>query len=148
MDRFRVMLIFAAALSFSLLTSTGGGGGAADVPSAGESKQTGFELPQRHRSPLAPAAQSGSDLYAYYCAPCHGKTGEGDGINSFQLATPPAKHADATLMNALSDADMEKAIKGGGPALGLSPMMPPWGRVLTDHEVADLAAFIRTLSKK
>jgi cytochrome c oxidase cbb3-type subunit III len=143
MGRFRMIVMFAAALSFSLLTLTGWGGGA-----AGESKQAGFELPQKHKSPLSPAAQRGGELYAYYCAPCHGKTGEGDGFNSFQLTTPPAKHADATLMNALSDADMELVIKRGGPALGRSLQMPPWGGVLTDRQVANLVAFIRVLSKK
>jgi mono/diheme cytochrome c family protein len=148
MDRFWLILMFAAALSFSLLTFTGSGGGAADAPAAGESKQAGFELPQKHKSPLGPAAQRGADLYAYYCSHCHGKTGEGDGFNSFQLTTPPAKHADATLMSALSDAEMERVIKKGGPALGRSPQMPPWGGVLTDQQVADLAAFIRVLSKK
>ncbi len=148
MERFKVILMFAVALSFSLLTLTGSVGGATDTPAAGESKQAGFELPQTHKNPLEPDVQMGSNLYAYYCAPCHGKTGEGDGFNSFQLTTPPAKHADATLMNALSDADMERVIKKGGPALGRSPLMPPWGGVLTDRQVADLVAFIRVLSNK
>ena len=26
--------------------------------------------------------------------------------------------------------------------------MPPWGRVLTERDIADLVAFIRTLSRK
>ena len=148
MDRFRMMLMFAAVLSFSLLTLTGSSGGAADAPAPGESTQAGFELPQKLKTSLAPAAQRGSDLYAYYCSPCHGKTGEGDGINSFQMSTPPAKHTDAALMNPLSDADMEGVIKRGGPALGRSPQMPPWGGVMTDRQVADLVAFVRVLSKK
>jgi mono/diheme cytochrome c family protein len=112
-----------------------------------EAKQAGFELPQKPKSAMTDSEQRGGNLYAYYCTACHGKTGEGDGINSFQLSTPPAKHADAAFMSTLSDEDIAKVIKGGGPALGRAPLMPPWGRVLNDRDVADLVAFIRALSK-
>jgi mono/diheme cytochrome c family protein len=137
-----------ATLSLSLLTPAGSANPTTSAPGVVEEKQSGFDLPEKPKSTMTASEQRGGNLYEYYCAVCHGKTGEGDGINSFQLTTPPAKHADEALMSTLSDADIQKVIKGGGPAFGRSPQMPPWGGVLTDRQVADLVAFIRVLSKK
>jgi mono/diheme cytochrome c family protein len=148
MAKLCMILTLFATFSLFLLTSTGSGNPATSAPGEAAAKQSGFELPQKTKSTMTASEQRGGNLYAYYCSVCHGKTGEGDGINSFQLSTPPAKHADAALMSTLSDADIQKVIKGGGPALGRSPQMPPWGRVFTERDVTDLVAFIRTLSKK
>jgi mono/diheme cytochrome c family protein len=143
MAKLGMTLIMAAIISFTLLASTGSG----DQPPEAQPGKPVFELPQKHVSPLPAAAQKGQELYEYYCAPCHGKTGNGDGFNSSQLTTPPAKHADAALMSAISDEQMQQVIKKGGPALGLSPQMPSWGLTLTDPQVSDLVAFIRELPK-
>jgi mono/diheme cytochrome c family protein len=145
MPKYRDVLILVAVLSFLVLTSAGYGGAVTSTSTGGESKQ--FELPQKHTSSLTPSEERGAGLYAYYCSICHGKTGERNGFNATELTTPPAMHADPVFMSKLSDADMEKVIKGGGSALGRSPQMPPWGGVFNDQEVADLVAFIRTLSK-
>jgi mono/diheme cytochrome c family protein len=147
MPKYRDALILAAVLSFFVLTEVGYGDAATSTSTGGESKQAEFELPQKHTSVLTPSEQRGAGLYAYYCSICHGKTGERNGFNATELTTPPAMHADPVFMSKLSDADMEKVIKGGGQALGRSPQMPPWGGVLNDQEVKDLVAFIRTLSK-
>ncbi len=147
MERLGPVLALFATLSFFLL-SAGSGGITAAAPSEEKAKQAEFEIPHSPKSTLTQPEQKGAGLYAYYCVVCHGKKGEGDGLNSFQLATPPAKHADPALMSKLSDADIAKVIKEGGRALGLSPEMPPWGRVFNDRDVADLVAFIRTLSRK
>ena len=34
-------------------------------------------------------------------------------------------------------------LKGGGEAVGQSPMMPPWEGVLTDREMAGLVRHVR-----
>ncbi len=136
-----------AALSLFFLTAAGSSIAVA-ASSEERAQQPLFEVPHKPESTLTSSEQRGAKLYAYYCAVCHGKNGEGDGFNSSRLSTPPAKHDDATFMSTFSDADVAKVIKGGGPALGRSTDMPPWGRVLADRDVADLVAFIRTLSKK
>lgn len=148
MAKFCTMLAMIAALSFSLLTSKGSADQTAATPTAGDVKAPAFELPQKHKNILSPTEQRGQVLYEYYCALCHGKTGQGDGFNSPQLTTPPSKHADATLMSVLSDAQIQKVIKEGGSSLGRSPQMPPWGGVLKNDEITDVTAFIRTLSKR
>lgn len=147
MLKYRDTLILAAVLSFFIMTLAGLGGAATSTSAGGESKQGVFELPQKHTSPLSPSEQRGASLYAYYCAICHGKSGEKNGFNAPELTTPPAMHADPVFMSKLSDADMEKVIKGGGLAVGRSPQMPPWGGIFNDQEVKDLVAFIRTLAR-
>jgi cytochrome c len=109
---------------------------------------SGFQLPQKPKSALTPSEQKGQSLYAYYCALCHGKTGKGDGFNSYNLTTPPMNFSDGAKMASLSDNQIEKAILAGGAALGLSPQMPAWGGVLTQKQAKDLTAFIRTFAKQ
>ena len=110
-------------------------------------RPSGFVLPQKHKSTLTRSEQRGRVLYEYYCALCHGKRGAADGFNSSTLDKLPKKHTDATYMATLSDTQIQLIIREGGPALGLSPATPPWGGVLTDREISDLTAFIRTLSQ-
>jgi cytochrome c oxidase cbb3-type subunit III len=105
-----------------------------------------FVLPQKHTTSLSKKEKKGQALYVYYCSLCHGESGNADGFNAPNMRTHPAKHSDATLMATLSDSQIQQIIQKGGPVLGRSPEMPPWGNVLTNQEIADLTAFIRTLS--
>jgi mono/diheme cytochrome c family protein len=59
----------------------------------------------------------------------------------------PADHGDATYMQGLSDEQLFQVIQGGGPAVGKSPLMAPWGGVLTDDQIRDVIAYVRTLSR-
>jgi mono/diheme cytochrome c family protein len=49
-------------------------------------------------------------------------------------------------MNALSDEYLFRVIKEGGPAVGKSPLMAPWGGVLRDDQIRDVVAFLRSLA--
>jgi mono/diheme cytochrome c family protein len=148
MPRYRVIVILGGVLVCSLLVSLSATGQMPQTSPPSEVKQPEFVLPQKHDSRLTPAGQRGQSLYEYYCYLCHGKTGNADDFNSYSLTTPPAKFADATFMAMLSNTQIQTVIKGGGPSLDLSPQMPTWGGVLTDKQVDDVIAFIRTLSKK
>jgi mono/diheme cytochrome c family protein len=105
--------------------------------------------------PAAPApaaakganAQEGAKIYATYCASCHGPKGEGDGPLAANLDPKPAKHSDAAYMDSLSDEHLFRVIKEGGPAVGKSPLMAPWGGTLSDVQIRDVVAYVRTLSK-
>ena len=88
----------------------------------------------------------GNDTYQLYCASCHGPKGAGDGPTSTSLDPKPAKHNDGDYMNPLSDEHLSKVIKEGGVAVGKSPLMAPWGGTLSDEQVADVIAFIRSLA--
>jgi mono/diheme cytochrome c family protein len=84
--------------------------------------------------------------YATYCAPCHGSRGDGDGPLARMLVPKPARHSDAVFMNALSDEYLMRLLREGGPALGKSPLMGAWGKNLSEQQIRDLVAFLRSLA--
>ncbi len=81
------------------------------------------------------------------CSACHGDTGLGDGPAAVALNPKPRNFQDGAYMNAKPDEHFFKVIKNGGPAVGLSPLMAPFGTQLSDKEIRDVVAFIRTLAK-
>jgi cytochrome c oxidase cbb3-type subunit 3 len=91
------------------------------------------------------AAARGRSDYATYCAPCHGSAGGGDGPLARMLVPRPARHSDAAFMDALTDAYLFRLLGEGGPALGKSPLMAAWGRILSEQQIRDLVAFLRSL---
>ena len=46
-----------------------------------------------------------------------------------------------------TDADLANVIIEGAQAFGGSPLMPSWGQVLSDDDIANLVTYIRTLEK-
>jgi len=136
------------AIALLVLLASCAGGGAPGSGAAGQAKPGGksFALPPEQDPGLSREARRGKALYEYYCALCHGATGNADGFNAFNLRTPPTRHTDPILMGTLSDTQIRQIIRDGGGALGRSPQMPPWGGVLSDREIADITAFIRTLA--
>ena len=93
-----------------------------------------------------PNASVGESLYAANCASCHGLKGAGDGPAGVALEPKPARHNDGAYMNALTNEHLFKVIKEGGPAVGKSPLMAPWGGVLSDAQIWDVIAFVRSLA--
>jgi hypothetical protein len=72
--------------------------------------------------------------------------GKGDGPGSAALEPKPANHTDAAFMGTLTDEHFYKVIYGGGPAIGKSPLMTPWGAILTEQQIYDLIAHLHVLS--
>lgn len=91
-------------------------------------------------------AARGQGDYATYCAPCHGSLGGGDGPLARMLVPRPARHSNAEFMNALSDEYLFRLLKEGGPALGKSPLMGAWGKNVSEQQIRDLVAFLRSLA--
>jgi mono/diheme cytochrome c family protein len=79
------------------------------------------------------------------CSACHGESGIGDGPAAIALNPKPRNYTDCAVMSKKSDAELFKVIKEGGPAVGLSPLMAPFGSQLNDKEVWDVVAFIRSI---
>jgi mono/diheme cytochrome c family protein len=93
-------------------------------------------------------AAKGAETFKLYCAACHGETGHGDGLAAAALNPKPRNFTDKALMDTVTDENMFKIIKEGGPAVGKSMFMTAWGPVLNDDQkIHDVAAFIRTLAK-
>jgi mono/diheme cytochrome c family protein len=94
--------------------------------------------------------QRGQQLYRHYCAACHGSEGTGTGRNApylEQMGRAPRDHTDVWYMNQLNDAELYRAISEGKRRDGEPPFMPWWGYTLTEQDIWNLVAFIRSLSK-
>lgn len=91
---------------------------------------------------------AGKAKYDMYCATCHGAGGMGDGAASAALTPKPRNFQDPVVMGKKTDADLKKVIKEGGAAVGLSTTMPAWGTAMTDVDIDNVIAYIRTLGKK
>ena len=98
------------------------------------------------RSPGADPAR-GAATYQTLCASCHGPRGAGDGPAGQSLDPRPARHDDGAYMNALSNEYLFRVIKEGGAAVGKSPLMAPWGGALSDAQIWDVVAHVRTLAE-
>jgi cytochrome c oxidase cbb3-type subunit 3 len=92
---------------------------------------------------LAAAKQN----YDRFCAVCHGPAGKGDGPAGMTLPKHPRDFTDCAVMKPMSDETLFKAIKEGGPAVGLSKDMPPWGDGMSDDAIHDLVALVRSFCK-
>jgi len=88
-------------------------------------------------------ADDAKTAYATYCSACHGDAGKGDGAVAGALDPKPS---DLTVTK-MSDDDLAKIIKEGGPAVGRSALMAPWGSVLDDGKLKEMVVFIKTLGK-
>lgn len=89
----------------------------------------------------APDLAAGKAKFQQLCATCHGQTGKGDGPAGAALNPKPRDLSVTTK----TDAEMKTIMTKGGAAAGLSPTMPPMGATLSDSELANVIAFIRSL---
>lgn len=90
-------------------------------------------------------AAAGARIYQQFCTTCHGAGGKGDGPAA-PKDPKPADHTDAKYMGSLSDQYLYKVISRGGASVGKSPLMAPWGGVLSAVQIRDLIAHLRALS--
>ena len=85
-------------------------------------------------------------VFKFYCAQCHGLEGKGNGPNvTKDFPVSPRDFTNSKEMDKLSDADLKNVILDGGPSVSKSPLMPPWGKTLTNEEVDGLIKHLRKL---
>jgi mono/diheme cytochrome c family protein len=94
-------------------------------------------------------AAAGKKIFAERCARCHGPDGQGNGPDLAKLhpSSSPVNWTKPVVMRQWSDKEIVDIITKGGKAVGSSPVMPPFGGKLSDAQIQDLLAFIRTLAK-
>lgn len=85
--------------------------------------------------------------YNQLCASCHGQAGDGNGPAGAALNPKPRAFTDATWQASVTDEHIHKVIKDGGVAVGLSPMMAPWGAVLSEQQLTEMVAYVRQFKK-
>jgi len=88
-------------------------------------------------------------IFAQRCATCHGPEGKGDGPAGAALNPKPRTFTDAEWQKKVDDDHLRKIIVGGGPAVGLSPMMAPNPDLKDKPQVIDgLVQLVRGMGGK
>ena len=86
-----------------------------------------------------PAAR-GKVAFEQRCVPCHGAQGRGDG---YPFLKPPPADLTAFAVRNKTDADLLITIRHGHP----DTAMGSWRFTLTEKEIWDVLAYVRTLQK-
>lgn len=94
-------------------------------------------------SPAPTYLAAGRMLYDKHCAVCHGAKGVGDGVVGETLQPAPTNLAMSLKMPQASDPFVFWAIAEGGAMLQTA--MPPFKDVLTEQEIWQLIAYLRSL---
>jgi mono/diheme cytochrome c family protein len=87
-------------------------------------------------------AEHGGKLFQRYCRGCHGPDGRGAG-ETFMPHIGNLTKKD--YIEFLPDGFLYTVITEGGAAVGKSGFMPSWKSTLSDQDIKDVIAFIRTL---
>jgi mono/diheme cytochrome c family protein len=90
--------------------------------------------------------EAGRALYQRDCAACHGEAGRGDGPSAASFSTKPANLTDGRIMNPLPHEFLVNVIVNGGPAEGLAPTMPPFRGFLSEEQVGQVIAYVRSIA--
>jgi len=94
----------------------------------------------------------GRTLYTFYCTPCHGMAGKGDGLLAKQLNPEPRNHTDGAGkragdgMNDRTDDQLFNAITKGGQGINKSVNMPAWGHIISEKGRWDIVSYLRTIA--
>jgi mono/diheme cytochrome c family protein len=102
----------------------------------------------QHVIPLTYQETQGKRIYNSTCVWCHADATPAGPSNRMNLTptTPPLLN-DGAALNSLSDEFLQNIITLGGSAMGKSPMMPPWGRTLTQDDIRAVIAYIRAIAQ-
>ena len=98
--------------------------------------------------PLVIRSLAGHDLFAFYCATCHGRKGTGDGPVAAALKSPPpdltllARRNGGTFPRQRVEAFVTNAGDVLTPAHGSSDM-PVWGPIFRGLDRSDALAKVR-----
>lgn len=84
----------------------------------------------------------GSLVFFNYCVTCHGPNADGNG-RAARLYDPRPANLRASTRN---EAYMKLIVRNGGKSIGRSEFMPPWGEELTDEQVSDVVAYLRSIN--
>jgi mono/diheme cytochrome c family protein len=96
-------------------------------------------------------ASRGKPIYLRDCAPCHGETGEGNGPLAGKFDPPPTNLVAWGVRVSVKDLEvifqtphysthvMTERVTGG------KHEMPAWDEVLTQQEIDDVIAYVRSL---
>lgn len=87
---------------------------------------------------LGSDARAGKSLFEKHCILCHGPRGKGDGL---EIAGADVADLSSPASQRKLNVDLLRTIHDGRPG----KVMPSWKSRLSDKQVQDLLAYIRTL---
>jgi mono/diheme cytochrome c family protein len=90
--------------------------------------------------------ERGKQTFAQYCATCHGAEGKGDGVAGQNLPIAPQNLTDGRVLNALPDHFLRRVVADGAQSVGLSPLMPSFTPFLSEMQIDEVIAYVRTLA--
>jgi cytochrome c oxidase cbb3-type subunit III len=91
--------------------------------------------------------QKGQEIFDQMCAGCHGYRGDGGEGHRGGFSPHVTTLANKAYMDDLPDEYLVLIIKKGGAYMGKIATMPAWEHRLSDEEVRDIVAHIRTFTK-
>jgi mono/diheme cytochrome c family protein len=91
---------------------------------------------------------NGRQVYDTYCTACHGAGGQLDASSPVVqgLGVVPADFSDALFNSREPASDWRMVIEYGGHALGLAEQMSAQGEVLSDEQIDDVTAYLKSLA--
>ena len=92
-------------------------------------------------------SEAGEKAFNTFCVTCHGSDGSGDTPVAAALNPKPRAFSDKSWQESVTDEHILKVITEGGASVGLSPLMAPWGGVLSDEQTKGLVQKIRSFKK-
>ncbi len=89
---------------------------------------------------------NGKQIYELFCAKCHGIDGKGNIPDEIKQNwdVPPPDFTDGYFNTREARNDWYAVIKYGGPARGLSQVMPAFGDIFTDEQIYDIIEHIKS----
>jgi hypothetical protein len=106
----------------------------------------GMLLSQTIKYSKPPNPKNGEKIYKNGCIACHGDHGAGAPETSTEFKRPDSfpdfSRCDQTTPE--PNSAWKQTIVEGGPARGFSQIMPAFGELLTDEQINDVIAYMRT----
>jgi len=87
---------------------------------------------------------TGKEIFEQMCAGCHGTRGDGGAGQKSGFVPRVPTLADKEYMNSVPDDYLVMIIKKGGEYMGKMASMPAWEKRLTEQQIRDVVAHIRT----
>lgn len=96
------------------------------------------------------SVKAGEKVFKDFCASCHGDKGKGDGPNSDNMDPAPrdlTDHGEKPYMVKRTVEELYKSINEGGSGIEKSPLMPPFGKTLSEEEIWSVIGYVTSLYK-
>ena len=135
----KITLFILVVLTTLILSACGSGSDNGTPQEIGSLESVPAEYAGMTNPLSAEASAEGAKIFKSNCETCHGPQGHGDGPIGEALDPKPQNLAE--LQTVVADDHLYWRIAEGSPGTS----MPPWKNILTEEQIWQLVAFIRTL---